>query len=250
MADRAPAFQFYPRDFLGDLDVAALTLEEIGAYTLLLCYSWLKDGLPPDQAKLARALRVPPAKYARLWSAVAEKFCQDAEGRWRNARQEEERAKQAEWREKSSRGGRKGQAGRNHHSTTVEPPLQPPLQPNGNTSSSSAFASASASAETPAVSMPHTRLAPLGVRSRVDVAWPGRPPVPGSLHADFRQKLGGDPNDADARLRAWYPTVAAQWEGQVIADDDFRFWRARFKEWAKGQADEAALRQFLKGDAA
>ena len=55
--------------------------------------------------------------------------------------------------------------------------------------------------------------------------------MPGSLHAEFRDKLGGDPETADARLNAWYPIAAAPYDGQDIGDDDFRFWRARFREW-------------------
>jgi hypothetical protein len=72
---------------------------------------------------------------------------------------------------------------------------------------------------------------PLAYRPRVDVAWPGRPPVPGSLHVEFVQKLGGDPDEAERRLREWYPVAAAAWADQPIGDDDFRFWRARFREW-------------------
>jgi len=72
---------------------------------------------------------------------------------------------------------------------------------------------------------------PLSYRPRIDVAWPGRPPVPGALHAEFRDKLGGDPGEADAALRAWYPIAAAPYDDQPIGDDDFGFWRARFREW-------------------
>lgn len=80
-------------------------------------------------------------------------------------------------------------------------------------------------------SPPGRRAKPLSYRPRIDVAWPGRPPVPGSLHAEFRDKLGGDPDEADAALRAWYPEAAAPYENQPIGDDDFAFWRARFREW-------------------
>jgi len=76
-----------------------------------------------------------------------------------------------------------------------------------------------------------TTAKPLAYRPRIDVAWPGRPNVPGSLHAEFRTKLGGDPETADARLHAWYPIAAAPFEDQPIGDDDFRFWRSRFREW-------------------
>lgn len=81
------------------------------------------------------------------------------------------------------------------------------------------------------VTSPGGRRAPLGARGRIDIAWPGRPPVPGRLHLDFIEKLGGDSNAAEEELRAWYPVVAAAFEGQPIGDDDFKFWRARFAEW-------------------
>jgi hypothetical protein len=55
--------------------------------------------------------------------------------------------------------------------------------------------------------------------------------VPGSLHVEFRDKLGGDPTEADAALRAWYPEAAGPYADQPIGDDDFAFWRARFREW-------------------
>ena len=33
------------------------------------------------------------------------------------------------------------------------------------------------------------------------------------------------------RLLAWYPVAAAPYEDRPIGDDDWRFWRARFREW-------------------
>jgi hypothetical protein len=75
------------------------------------------------------------------------------------------------------------------------------------------------------------REAPLGLRPLINVAWPGRPPVPGTLHAEFRAQLAGDEEANDTRLRAWYPTVAEVWKDRDIGDDKFQFWRARFREW-------------------
>ena len=72
---------------------------------------------------------------------------------------------------------------------------------------------------------------PLAYKPRIDVAWPGRPPVPGSLHAEFINKLGGDEADARSTLEAWYPVAADAWQSVPIGDDDFAFWRARFREW-------------------
>lgn len=89
--------------------------------------------------------------------------------------------------------------------------------------------------QTPSVSVdtapPPVRQKPLAYKPRLDVAWPGRPPVPSSLHAEFVSKLGGDQATAAAKLFAWYPEAAAAYENQPIGDDDFRFWRARFREW-------------------
>jgi hypothetical protein len=72
---------------------------------------------------------------------------------------------------------------------------------------------------------------PLAYRHRIDVAWPGRPPVPGGLHAEFVSKLGGDPEDAYQKLHDWYPMAAKAWDNKPIGDDDWTFWRARFREW-------------------
>lgn len=107
-SEKAPAFPFYPRDFVGDLDVAASSLEEVGFYTVLLCYAWLKDGLPNDHAKLARALHVTPQKFARLWAVVGEKFPKAPDERLRNPRQEEVREEQRAHRAERSESGRRG----------------------------------------------------------------------------------------------------------------------------------------------
>lgn len=79
--------------------------------------------------------------------------------------------------------------------------------------------------------MPRTAHAPgPGRRGRFAFEW--RCGVPADLHAELVRKLGGAEDAADAALRAWYRTVADQWpEDRPIGDDDFGFWRARFREW-------------------
>jgi len=37
MKERAPAFQFYPRQFSGDDDIMAMDLDAVGAHILLMC---------------------------------------------------------------------------------------------------------------------------------------------------------------------------------------------------------------------
>jgi len=42
----SPCFQFYPQDFLADLNVIEMTMEERGRYVTLLCHCWIENGLP------------------------------------------------------------------------------------------------------------------------------------------------------------------------------------------------------------
>lgn len=98
---KAPAFQWYVNDFLGSGKVAAMSLEEVGAYTLLLNYDWNEVGLPDELAPFSRWLKVSPKKAAALWEAVKPNFAL-RDGRWYNPRLEKERAKQEENRRKKT----------------------------------------------------------------------------------------------------------------------------------------------------
>lgn len=51
--NKAPAFQFYARDFIADMNVVAMSNEALGAYVRLLCHDWMENGLPNDDAILA-----------------------------------------------------------------------------------------------------------------------------------------------------------------------------------------------------
>jgi hypothetical protein len=53
--------------------------------------------------------------------------------------------------------------------------------------------------------------------------------VPLGMHAEFCGRLGTA--DADARLRAWYASVVARYEGRPIGDGLFDFWRNEFAAW-------------------
>jgi len=55
--DRAPSFQFYPKDYLSDSIVSAMTPEQRGGYVHLLCHAWSAEEcgvLPDDDELLAR----------------------------------------------------------------------------------------------------------------------------------------------------------------------------------------------------
>ena len=130
---KPPAFQFYADDFLAG--TADMTQSEVGAYILLLCYQWNRGSTPvqPERQKL-----IAKGEVSEL---VLSKFEADADGSLRNARLEEEREKQAAYREKQRQNGIKSGEKRR---TTVEPRLnqRSPLvatkrEPKGNSPSPS-----------------------------------------------------------------------------------------------------------------
>lgn len=98
---KSPAFQFYPNDFLGSAKVAAMTLEEVGLYTLLLCYDWNEVGLPESPEVLAKLLRISPRTFKKLWRTVGENFTKRG-NRYYNKRLDAERRKQLERKQKAA----------------------------------------------------------------------------------------------------------------------------------------------------
>lgn len=127
---KSPAFQFYPTDYLASQRVQMMTLEEEGAYCRLLCYCWQHGSIPSDPELAARLVgKGCSTTVARVVLPMFEVACGD--GRVTHDRLERERAKQAEWREKSSAGGKKS-AQMRQESKGGSTVAQPPYQPNGN----------------------------------------------------------------------------------------------------------------------
>jgi len=108
---RPPAFQFYPRDYLADLKVQAMSWEARGVYWHLCCLYWLERALPDDPATLARVLNVPRKKWDQLWREIAPCFTRRDKG-LKHKRLDAERAKQEAWAAKCSAGGKLGMAHR------------------------------------------------------------------------------------------------------------------------------------------
>ena len=65
--EKAPAFQFYPKDFLTDERVKLMSHTERGIYISLLCMCWLEGSLPAQPAALAKLVSLTPARFTRLW---------------------------------------------------------------------------------------------------------------------------------------------------------------------------------------
>lgn len=130
--NKPPAFQFYPKDFIADGNVAVMNMEERGVYITLLSYCWLEGWLPNASTKLKRMCN-NPSNWEQSWNNIKHCFY-EKEGKLYHKRLDKERQKQQEWREKSRIGGvRSGETRRkksksNHPSTT----LQPPYEPNAN----------------------------------------------------------------------------------------------------------------------
>lgn len=105
--EKAPAFQFYPKEFLADGNVSGMSLQERGAYITLLCICWNDGSLPMDTGRLANMCATPLKQFAKFWPAVRVCFV-EADGRYRHPRLDLEREKQAEHRQQQSVRGMAG----------------------------------------------------------------------------------------------------------------------------------------------
>lgn len=107
MTEKAPAFQFYARDYLTEGKVRRMPWAARGVYVDLLCTYWLDGGLPNNPAALARMVGMTTKKFAALWVHILP--CFEANG---NAliqkRMQAELAKTKAFREKQSENGKNG----------------------------------------------------------------------------------------------------------------------------------------------
>lgn len=116
---KAPAFQFYPKDYLSDEDVMMMTLEEEGAYIRAMSHCWLEGSIPADPARLSALLK---GASTTVVGVVQRKFKQHPtdSSRLVHPRLDAERKKQEEWREKSRLGGTKSGETRRINSLTMK----------------------------------------------------------------------------------------------------------------------------------
>jgi uncharacterized protein YdaU (DUF1376 family) len=72
---KAPAYQWYPRDFAADEPVILMSLEEEGAYRRLLDHQWSHGSVPADISQIAIICKnAPVARMRRMWGAIARCF--------------------------------------------------------------------------------------------------------------------------------------------------------------------------------
>lgn len=119
-SEKAPAFQFYPRDFLSDERVMVMDSAGRGAYITLLCVCWLEGSLPTAERAIARLAGCSLNEWKRIRADVLACFY-ESDGRYYHKRLELERKGQAERREQQSKAGRTSAQRRfNARSTSVQ----------------------------------------------------------------------------------------------------------------------------------
>lgn len=221
---KAPAFQYYPKDFLSDDNQVAMTALEVGIYWRLVSHCWLRVTLPNDMARLARLAGVTTRQMTAAWPAMEPCFTATADGNWRHPRLDKERRIQRENREKrkAAADARWERERSNTRALHVECPATP---------------TASATAVVEQAPRP-TRGLSAGVqagttpRDHLRHAWCGetfRVCVPETLHGQLVRQAGG--TDGDARLKAFYSRVEKALDpNQPITEDIFKFWKRMFSE--------------------
>ncbi len=102
--EKAPAFQWYPKDMLTDKRVMGMTLVQEAIYRRLLDFAWLENGLDNDMQLLASYAKLgeQPEVFSQHWKIVKKCFVL-VNGKFKNNRQEKERLKQKKFRIKQQK---------------------------------------------------------------------------------------------------------------------------------------------------
>ena len=142
MANKAPAFQFYPADFLSDSKVILMSNEAVGCYIKLICHGWLEGSIPSNIEGIAKLCFCHSEKMATLWEEI--KLCyithpKDPE-KLIHPRLEKERKKQVTNRKERVSAGKKGAKARWEQDGKAK---DLPLAKNGSSSSTSSSTSTS-----------------------------------------------------------------------------------------------------------
>jgi len=99
---KAPAFQFYPKQFLGDDMVLLMSTESIGAHILLMCIAWQQDppcSLPDDVEKIRKWTKLGIKSWNKRGKEILSAWRLE-DGRWYQDGLLKEHKKQIELRTK------------------------------------------------------------------------------------------------------------------------------------------------------
>ena len=103
---KAPAFMLYASDFVSDMKVQIMNMEERGIYITLLLYQWIEDSLPTEISEL-KELCKNHENFEQAWKKVSKCFV-EKNGKLYNPRLEVERSEQRKRAEKNSQNGKIG----------------------------------------------------------------------------------------------------------------------------------------------
>ncbi len=144
--NRAPAFQFYPKDWL-DFRVQRMSLAAQGAYLKILCYMWAdsKDqcSLEDNDELISRALGTSQETWMRLKTEIqheSDPIFKKENGLLISERLRAEALKQKKYRKLQAKKGKSSSLQRLNRGSTA---VQPVHQPRANSSSSSSSPSSS-----------------------------------------------------------------------------------------------------------
>jgi uncharacterized phage protein (TIGR02220 family) len=144
--NRAPAFQFYPKDWL-DFRVQRMSLAAQGAYLKILCYMWAdsKDqcSLEDNDELISRALGTSQETWMRFKTEIqheSDPIFKKENGLLISERLREEALKQKKYRKLQAKKGKSSSLQRLNRGSTA---VQPVHQPGANSPSSSSSPSSS-----------------------------------------------------------------------------------------------------------
>ena len=144
MENRPPAFQFYPADYLSDMNVILMDNQQGGCYWKLMCQEWLANGkgIPKDVNQLAKICGESGEEMAMLWEGIKKCFKPHPKDDTKliHPRLEKERKKINDNRKKRAKAGKQGA---NARWQTHGNRIAKPMAKNGSSSSSSTSTSTS-----------------------------------------------------------------------------------------------------------
>lgn len=104
MADKSPAFQWYPKDILTDMKYLMMTWEQRGIFRHLMDLQWIEGFLPDGPGEIAHMISYPDDKFeTQIWNKIGHAFPINEDGKRRNPKIEEIRKKQNEYRNKQAK---------------------------------------------------------------------------------------------------------------------------------------------------
>jgi uncharacterized protein YdaU (DUF1376 family) len=240
---KAPAFQFYPKDYLADPNVRLMTHEERGLYWDAICMCWLQGSLSNDPVILSKLFGISLRKFSRIWPKVAVCF-QENDGKLSHKRLDAERTAQKENRDRRKDAARKRwekeqladaihmQEKVSDQSAAYAMQCSPSPSPSASpTPSPTAVSGAYAAPLISGVSSPAGWAKVHNNHVPEFCDWVC---LPDFIFAELCAKSGQE--DGSAYVTAWARKVRQDWQGKPIGDDGLKFWRWRWQDTHKVNA--------------